>query len=252
VIDPADRADTGAFLVRLLRLDPTAVVRSRPIPPSRSVLGPRSSDLDPPRRRQPAAGELWAMLPFRVLVMRPLTAAPAGDITVAASQLLADLEKTPPRRDSAWRWPVPSSRGRPVERIPAHEIARVAAAASRTLRAAMLSRAAGELAVGERMVRDTLLDHVPIVVTGPQGERVEVPQRMVQAVVRMGFLGRVTNTHGDDVDTQIDAAVTERDASTTITSGDNLVTVRLTMGWIGLDASYGSTWYRPISPLRLG
>jgi hypothetical protein len=187
-----------------------------------------------------------------VLVMRPLTAAPAGDITVSAAELLSGLAATPARRDAAWRWPVPSSRGRPVERIPAHEIARVAAAASRTLRTAMLSRAAGELAVGERVVRDTLLDHVPIVVTGPEGERVEVPQRMVQAVVRMGFLGRVTNTHSDDADTQIDEPLTERDVSTTVTSGDNLVTVRLAMGWIGLDASYGSTWYRPISPLRLG
>ena len=232
MIDAEDRADTGAFLVRLLRLDPAAVVRSRP--------------------RPSGGGELWAMLPFRVLVTRPLTAAPVGDITVSAAELLSDLGKTPPRRDAAWRWPVPSSRGRPVERIPAHEIARIAAAASRTLRAAMLSRAAGELAVGERVVRDTLLDHVPIVVTGPEGERVEVPQRMVQAVVRMGFLGRVTNTHSDDEDTQIDAFVTERDAATTVTSGDNLVTVRLAMGWIGLDASYGSTWYRPISPLRLG
>jgi len=231
VIDPADRADAGAFLVRLLRLDPGAVVRSRP---ARS------------------GGELWAMLPFRVLVTRPLTAAPAGDITVSAAELLSGLAATPARRDAAWRWPVPSSRGRPVERIPAHEIARVAAAASRTLRTAMLSRAAGELAVGERVVRDTLLDHVPIVVTGPEGERVEVPQRMVQAVVRMGFLGRVTNTHSDDADTQIDEPLTERDVSTTVTSGDNLVTVRLAMGWIGLDASYGSTWYRPISPLRLG
>jgi len=231
VIDPADRADTGAFLVRLLRLDPAAVVRFRP---------------------RPTGGELWAMLPFRVLAMRPLTAVPAGDITASAAELLSDLEKTPPRRDAAWHWPVPSSRGRAVERIPAHEIARIAAAASRTLRAAMLSRAAGELAVGERVVRDTLLDHVPIVVTGPEGERVEVPQRMVQAVVRMGFLGRVTNTHSDDADTQMDTDITERAATTTITSGDNLVTVRLAMGWIGLDASYGSTWYRPISPLRLG
>ena len=68
MIDPADRADAGAFLVRLLRLDPGAVVRSRP---ARS------------------GGELWAMLPFRVLVMRPLMAAPAGDITVSAAELLS-------------------------------------------------------------------------------------------------------------------------------------------------------------------
>jgi hypothetical protein len=70
---------------------------------------------------------------------------------------------------------------------------------------------------------------VPIEVTGEGGERVDVPQRMVQAVVRMGFLG----------------------PSEAITASNNMVTVRLATGWIGLDASYGSAWYRPSSPLRL-
>jgi hypothetical protein len=117
-----------------------------------------------------------------------------------------------------------------VEVVPEAEVARVAEAASRTLREAS-TQGIGGRAVGERVLRDTLLDHVPILVTGPDGERVEVPQRLVQGVVRMGFLGQK--------------------ASQPMTFGDGLVTVRRSSVWIGLDASYGSAWYRPISPMRV-
>jgi len=89
--------------------------------------------------------------------------------------------------------------------------------------------------VGERVVRDALLDHVPIVVTGAAGERVEVPQRLVQAVVRMGFL-RPSGPSSPD------AEQTER---------HQIVTVRLAGSWVGLAASYGSAWYRPTSSLHL-
>jgi hypothetical protein len=232
VIDPADQADAGAFLVRLLRLDPGAVVRLRPA-----------------RGRV----ELWAMLPFKVLVVRTLARTELADITVAAADLLQGGTNLK-RRDADWRWPVPSSRGEAVEVIPAHEVARLAAAASRTMRAAAAEGLAGR-AVGERVLRDALLDHVPIVVTVDRGRRVEVPQRMVQAVARMGFLGRVTqspgaaDTPGLIADTP--GTVTNGEDATTITPGSNSVTVRLAMGWIGLDALHGSAWYRPISPLRL-
>jgi hypothetical protein len=212
VIDPADRADAGAYLSRLVRLDSAALVRLRPIP---------------------GGTEMWAMLPFRVLVVRTLGKPEPEDITVRADELLGTLlqgtldgSEHPRRRDAEWRWPLPPSRGREIEHIPAVEIARVAAAASRTLRTAA-EEGVGGRAVGQRMLRDALLDHVPIVVTSDTGERVDVPQRMVQGLVRMGFLGSVT-------------------------AGDNSVTVRLAMGWIGIDGSYGSAWYRPIAPLRLG
>ena len=216
MIDAAGRADAGAYLVRLVRLDPAALVRLRP-----------------------AAGatEMWARLPFDVLATRRLRSSLTADVTVAAADLLAGLEKCPseeggsdpgelPRRDTEWRWALPPGRGTAVERIPAVELIRVAAAASRTLRTAA-EEGVGGRAVGQRMLRDALLDHVPIVVTSDTGERVDVPQRMVQGLVRMGFLGSVT-------------------------AGDNSVTVRLAMGWIGIDGSYGSAWYRPIAPLRLG
>ena len=240
MIDPADQDDAGAFLVRLLRLDPGAVVRIRPA-------GKRV--------------ELWAMLPFKVLVTRTLGHTSAPDVTVGAADLLSDLaanRSEPKRRDADWRWPVPSSRGRVIETIPAPEVARLAAAAARTMRTAAAEGVSGR-AVGERVLRDALLDHVPIVVTGPEGERVDVPQRMVQAVARMGFLGRVTTpttTTDQGIDTpgfvsDTPRSVTNSEDPTTITSGDNSVTVRLAMGWIGLDALHGSAWYRPISPLRL-
>ena len=217
MIGTADRADVGAFLTRLLRLDAAALVRLRP---------------------GSGAGQIWAILPFRVLVSRPLTDGPPGDITVSASDLLATLDAGGAeltRRDAAWRSPLPSSAGRVVETIPAAEMVRLAAAASHTLRTAAAEGLGGRR-VGERIVRDALLDHVAIVVTTDDGQRIEVAQRMVQSVVRMGFLGRVT----------------KRDDSITEMPGDKSVTVRLATEWIGIDCLHGSAWYRPVSPLRLG
>ncbi len=216
MIGEAGRADAGAFLTRLLRLDPNAVVRLRPAGRDRA--------------------EIWAMLPFRVLVVRTLATGLDADATFGAAALLdalADPAAPVRRRDEAWRWPLPPSRGRIIETLPAEEVARVAAAASQTLRTAS-EQGVGGRAVGERVVRDALLDHVPIVVTGAAGEHVDVSQRLVQAVVRMGFLGPATVGPSESV-----------------TFGDNLVTVRLAAAWICLDASYGSAWYRLTSPLQL-
>jgi hypothetical protein len=225
LIDPAGRADAGAFLVRLLRLDRNAVVRLRPV--------------------AEGAAELWAMLPFDVLATRRVRSAVTTDVTVAAADLLAALERPERpgprpadapwpgelrRRDTEWRWALPPGRGTPVEQVPAAELVRVAAAASRTLRQAVTEGVGGR-AVGERMLRDALLDHVAIAVTGSGGERIDVFQRMVQGVVRMGFLGTVAS-------------------GSKVTTSDDYVTVRLAMGWTGVDASYGSVWYRPSYPLR--
>jgi hypothetical protein len=210
VIAEAGRADAEAFLSRLMRLDATAVVRLRPAE---------------------SATEMWAMLPFGALVVRTLGVDVDGDVTVEAAALLASVRSEASgrlrRRDEAWRWPLPPSRGRVVETIPAAELARVARAASTTLRAAV-SEGVGGRPVGERAVRDALLDHVPIVVTSEDGDRVEVSQRLVQAVARMGFLGRSDMTLGEEV-----------------------VAVRIASAWTGLAAPYGSSWYRPISPLRM-
>jgi hypothetical protein len=68
------------------------------------------------------------------------------------------------------------------------------------------------------VLRDALLDHVPVVVITDDGRRVEVPQRLVQAVVRMGFLG--PPTAGGEAD------------------------VRVAHGWVGLAGAFGTGWYR--------
>ena len=78
----------------------------------------------------------------------------------------------------------------PVEVVPRAELAGVAAAAAGTLRDGAGERASAGRAVGQRVLRDALLDHVAMVVTPDAGGRAgRGAQRLVQAVVRMGFLG---------------------------------------------------------------
>lgn len=198
-------ADAGAFLTRLTRLDPTAVVRLRTDPDDRTTM--------------------WARLPWSALVCRSVTGPGPGDATVTAADLLAELgrsgDRLPNRRDADWRWPLPQNRGaRVVEWIPAAEVLRITASAASALRSASTEGVAGR-AVGERQLRDALLDHVAIEVTEEDGgpeSRVEVPQRLVQAVVRMGFLG-----HPDR-------------------GTDDQVLVRTAGRWVGLSGSYGSAW----------
>ncbi|MFJ8581367.1 hypothetical protein [Micromonospora sp. NPDC093277] len=200
-------ADAGAFLARLVRLDPAALVRLRPVP---------------------AAGRtaLWARLPWGVLVARTVTGAAPGDITVAAGELLAELTAggaaLPRRRDDGWRWPLPAPASQAVELLPAGEVRRIAAAAAGTLREAAAHGVAGR-AVGQRALRDALLDHVAVVVTPDAAPEmpVEVPQRLVQGLVRMGFLG----------------------------AGD--VQVRVAGRWVGLVGPYGAAWSRKVAELGL-
>jgi hypothetical protein len=206
MIFEAGRGDAGAFVARLLRLDGGAVVRLRPVR---------------------GAVELWAMLPFRVLVTRLVAGEIDRDVTVRGSDLLLWLSTPdlpfPAPRDQLWRWPLPPPGAAAVEAVRGDEIRRVAAAASMTLRDAETHGVGGRPA-GERVVREALLDHVPIAVTSPSGQRVDVSQRLVQALVRMNFLDR---------------------------DGEGSVTVRAVGGWIGLSATYGSCWHRPVSSLLL-
>jgi hypothetical protein len=201
-ISPDSVGDAGAFLARLVRLDPGALVRLRP--DSGDVVA------------------LWARLPFGVLVTRRIRATVDGDATVAARALLDTLTvgsgPLPARRDASWRWPLPAGAGTVVERLPAEDLRRVGAAAAQTLRAAVAEGVRGR-AVGERMLRDALLDHVPIVVQTPDGARVEVPQRLVQAVERMGFVD------------------------------DGGAEVRTAGGWVGLSGAYGVAWHRTSTTL---
>lgn len=199
VIPEPARADVGAFLSRLLRLDKAAVVRLVP------GLGSTA---------------LWGRVPFGVLVVRGLPAVSTRDVTVRANELLDALRgdaTLPASRDHEWRWLLPPSTGRRIEEIPAAEVHRVAAAAAETARTA-LDEGLGGRAVGSRRIRDALLDHVPIVVETPEG-RVDVPQRLVQAVIRMNFVG------GPD---------------------GPPVSVRRAGPWVALAGAYGTGWHRPI------
>ncbi|MFE9691273.1 hypothetical protein [Micromonospora sp. NPDC005806] len=200
-------ADAGAFLARLVRLDPAILVRLRPVP---------------------GAGRtaLWARLPWGVLVVRTVAGAAPGDVTVAAAELLAELAAggaaLPGRRDHGWRWALPPAASRAVEALPADDVRRIAAAAAGTLRAAA-THGVGGRAVGQRALRDALLDHVAVVVTPDDAPDapVEVPQRLVQGLVRMGFLG----------------------------AGD--VQVRVAGRWVGLVGPYGAAWLRKDAALAL-
>ncbi|WDZ88234.1 hypothetical protein PVK37_31520 [Micromonospora cathayae] len=200
--------DSGAFLARLVRFDPAALVRLR----SSGTSGRTT---------------LWGRLPWSVLVSRTVAGPGPGDATVAAADLLAELDRAgtalPARRDAQWRWPLPAVPGWMVETIPGAELRRVADAAAGTLRAAAAHGVAGR-AVGQRAVRDALLDHVAVVVTAESGERVEVTQRLVQGIVRMGFLGVAGG-------------------------GPEAVQVRLTNRWVGLVAPYGAVWSQKVADL---
>jgi hypothetical protein len=201
-------ADAGAFLARLTRLDPAAPVRLRS---TRSRTG------------------LWAMLPWDVLVTREVAGEGPGDATVSAAELLAVLARgdaeLPPRRDSLWRWPLPASGGRAVEAVASAELARLASAAAGTLRQVTAGGLAGR-AVGQRAVRDALLDHVALVVTPAAGDPIEVPQRLIQAVSRMGFLGR------PDVD-------------------EGTARVCVSGRWVGISAPYGVAWLQNVQKLTV-
>jgi hypothetical protein len=201
-------ADAGAFLARLTRLDPALPVRLR------SGKGRLA---------------LWARLPWGVLVTREVAGAGPGDATVSAAALLSALAggraELPPRRDAAWRWPLPPAGVQVVESVAAAELARLAEAAAGTLREVAEGGLAGR-SVGQRAVRDALLDHVALVVTPPGGAPVEVSQRLVQAISRMGFLGP---------------------------AGREVPGARVCVAgrWVGISAPYGVAWLQPVQELTV-
>jgi hypothetical protein len=200
--------DAGAFLARLTRLDPAAPVRLR-------SSGGRTA--------------LWARLPWDVLVTREVAGPGPGDATVSAAQLLAVLaaggETLPERRDAQWRWALPPAASRAVESISGVELAQLAAAAAGTLREIASTGMSGRV-VGQRAVRDALLDHVALVVTPEDGAPVQVSQRLVQAVARMGFLGP---GGAEGVEARI----------------------RVAGGWVGISAPYGVAWRQSVHKLTV-
>jgi hypothetical protein len=197
--------DARAFVARAARLDAGAVIRLRPAGEDRVTL--------------------WSHLPWGVLVSRGVPGRVDGDHTVLARELLTSLDgDLPILRDSEWRWSIPGGPGTVVDRIPGADNRRVAADTLRTAAA----EGVGGRAVGSRVLRDALLDHVPIVVTTAAGERVEIAQRLVQAVVRMGF-------------TMSDRAAAR-----------DFVDVRKLGPWTALACAYGSAWHRAAKTLLIG
>jgi hypothetical protein len=203
-------ADVTAFLGRLVRLDPVALVRVRQV-------ADRST--------------LWGPVPWNVLVSRTVAGSfgvdrdvvvRARDWLAAGDAALADLL----RRDHEWRLALPPDERTVIEEIPATELRSLGAAAADTLRAAE-SGGVGGRAVGVRAVRDALLDHIAIVVSA--GARpVEIPQRLVQAVVRMDFAPAARSGGGNES-----------------------VRVVRAGGWIGLAADYGTAWWRQVNGLGI-
>ncbi len=207
--------DVEAFLSRLVRLDPAALARVRPDTAGRVAV--------------------WGRVPWDVLVSRTLDGfdREVGDVTVRAADWLAAGGGDPSglrRMDMAWRTPLPGAGARVVETVPVAVLRNLGEAAARTLR----ETEAGGLgrAVGARMLRDALLDHVAIEVTADGGElRVDVPQRLVQAVVRMGFLGP-GKAAGD-------AAGASGGAF-----GGGEARVIHSGRWVGVAAPFGVAWWR--------
>lgn len=184
----ADRLSLRLFAARLARFDPAALVRLRD-------------------------GWAWGRLPWNVLVR--VEQETTGDYVIAATS----LERRP---DTDWRTALPpAGKERVVEAIPASVIRDAAQAAAQTLREVSSGGLRGR-AVGQRVIRDALLDHV--VISGhsdADGSEFAVSQRLVQAMVRMGLV------EGDNVD------------------------VLVAGPWTGLGSALGSAWHRTSSPLTV-
>ncbi|RLP98078.1 hypothetical protein EAD98_05315, partial [Micromonospora sp. CV4] len=109
---------------------------------------------------------------------------------------------------------------------------RIAGAAAGTLRSASEHGVAGR-AVGQRALRDALLDHVAVLVTpdDPPGPPVEVPQRLVQGLIRMGFLGPADGPAGAPAEAAVQVRVAGR--------------------WVGLVGPYGAAWLQKATDLAV-
>lgn len=162
--DPDDRSDLGAFVGRVVRLDPTSVVRLRA---GRGTV------------------TAWATTPFDVLATRTVhgTLEPF-DVTVAATALLTALTVeraavVDPGPGGLWPAELPPETGwKPVDTVPSAEIDGV------TERGLTVAREnAGPLGPPA-----SLLDQTVLTVTGAAGPTVKVPMRCLFALSGMGFV----------------------------------------------------------------
>jgi hypothetical protein len=165
VPDADERGDLGAFVARVVRLDPAAAARLRA-----------------------GAGTVtaWASTPFDVLATRTVHGhVDPSDVTVSANALLTALavEKAAtvdPGVGGLWPGELPPDTGwSPVDVVPAAEID---ALTERGL--AVARENAGPLGPPA-----SLLDQNVLTVSAPAGPTVKVPLRCLFALSGMGFVG---------------------------------------------------------------
>ncbi|MBO0854348.1 MAG: hypothetical protein J2P18_11320 [Nocardia sp.] len=209
--DPAERENLATFLTHAIRLDQAAVIRLR--------------------RRGDRLVTAWAATGFEVLATRTVVGElTVPDITVAGDAALAGLGAPAPDgsvelglpMDSAWRTALPPATGFVhVDDIPARSLVELAERGANL--AAEHSGGHGPPA--------GLLEQTVLTVTG-NGERVEVPMRVVFALTAMDFIA-----HGGG------AAEARR------IPPSETVRVRANPAWLRLDARYGSVARRRGAPL---
>jgi hypothetical protein len=153
-MDRLTAGDGPAFAARVARLDPDAPVLAR-------------------------EGRLWATLPIGVLAVLP-AADDLADGVYRAADLAAGTAA--PQPEAAWRGRLPQRPWSTVETVPAADIADIDRKAAAALRE---RRGTG---VGDRRLRDAMLDHVALTVEHG-GKLYPVQVRLVAALCRMGFLG---------------------------------------------------------------
>jgi len=175
--DADERGDLGAFVARVVRLDPAAAARLR---------------------AGPGTVTAWASTPFDVLATRTVHGhVDPSDVTVSANALLTALavEKAAtvdPGVGGLWPGDLPPDTGwSPVDVVPAAEID---ALTERGL--AVARENAGPLGPPT-----SLLDQNVLTVSAPAGPTVKVPLRCLFALSGMGFVGgdgdvRVSATGG--------------------------------------------------------
>jgi hypothetical protein len=153
--DRTTAGDAAAFAARAARLDPDALVLAR-------------------------EGRLWAALPIGVLAVRAAGPSAPADGVYRAGDLAAGTAAARPA--AAWRGRLPQRPWTTVETVPAADIADIDRKAAQALRE---RRGQG---IGDRRLRDAMLDHVALRIEHEGGvDTVEV--RLVAALCRMGFLG---------------------------------------------------------------
>ncbi len=184
VPDADERGDLGAFVARVVRLDPAATARLR----AGTSMGAETVTA-------------WASTPFDVLATRTVHGqVDPPDVTVPANALLTALAversaTVDPGVGGIWVGDLPPETGwSPVDVVPAAEID---ALAERGL--ALARENAGPLGPPA-----SLLDQTVLTVSAAAGPTVKVPLRCLFALSGMGFLGD-GGTEADDGSVRVSA-----------------------------------------------